>query len=307
MIILFTHNDIDGYGCALVLQYYYGKENVTVIYTVPGAISSKVDKFIHSDKVKDYDKIFITDISVCNTLAEKIDKMGLDVTLLDHHKTAVKLNKFNWCHVEINEGDDLASGTSLTYNYLINNNQVPNKNLEIIVRAIQLYDTWMWKDKYDVQYPRDLNLLFDIYGGEKFVDNYLSRINDSNFQLINEFEEKLVEIEKDRMERVINSKLSQVIKTKLKVNKKEYTVGLCFADQYKNDIGHAICESDPTLDFVIMNTNLNTMSFRTCKDIDLTKISKRFGGGGHASAAGCAIDKNIRNKAIQYVLNKSRR
>ena len=301
MVKVFSDNDLDGHGCVLVLQHYY--KDVDTTYTNPNAINAKINKFIDSGQYKEYDYIFITDVSVNKKLANRINDLNINVVLLDHHETAIKLNKFDWCHVVIDNGEDLECGTSLVYNYLINEKQFePNKNLETFVRTIQLYDTWMWKDKYNVEYPYDLSLLFNIYGGKEFNDIYLERLS-NNFELFTQFEKQLIEIEKKRINRYVNSKLSQINKIELKLKGKNYLVGLCFSDKYNDILGHEICNNNSNLDFSMMVSNMNSISFRTDKsNIDLAKISKIFGGGGHASAAGCQIKKISKNKIIEYLL-----
>ena len=302
MVKVFSDNDLDGHGCVLVLQHY--QKNVDVTYTNPNAINAKINKFIDLGQYKEYDYIFITDVSVNKKLANRINDLNINVVLLDHHETAIKLNKFDWCHVVIDNGEDLECGTSLVYNYLINEKQFePNKNLETFVRTIQLYDTWMWKDKYNVEYPYDLSLLFNIYGGKEFNDIYLERLS-NNFELFTQFEKQLIEIEKKRINRYVNSKLSQINKIELKLKGKNYLVGLCFSDKYNDILGHKICSNNSNLDFSMMISNMNSISFRTDKsNIDLAKISKIFGGGGHASAAGCQIKKISKNKIIEYLLS----
>ena len=47
--------------------------------------------------------------------------------------------------------------------------------LESIVDNIRYYDTWEWK-AHNYQYPKYLNMLFNIYGGDGFVDLILSHI-----------------------------------------------------------------------------------------------------------------------------------
>lgn len=47
--------------------------------------------------------------------------------------------------------------------------------------------------------------------------------------------------------------------------------------------------------------NLVKVSFRSAKEIDVNKISNKFGGGGHKNASGCTINGNL-DKVIDIVI-----
>ena len=48
------------------------------------------------DNEKDYEKIFITDISVIEDVANKLDTISDKLILLDHHSTASFFNNYKW-------------------------------------------------------------------------------------------------------------------------------------------------------------------------------------------------------------------
>jgi oligoribonuclease NrnB/cAMP/cGMP phosphodiesterase (DHH superfamily) len=86
-------------------------------------------------------------------------------TLIDHHETAIYLNKYWWCNVQIEDGIEKVSGTSLFYNYLKENDLIVyEKDVSKFVEKVKRYDTWSWKTKYDDIEAKQLNDLLYIYG-----------------------------------------------------------------------------------------------------------------------------------------------
>ena len=96
-IKLFTHTDLDGIGCAILAYLAFGRENVDVEFCNYDDVDEKVRNLIvdHST-VSEYDRIYITDISVREEVAQIIDTwIDRDkIWLFDHHGTAMWLNKY---------------------------------------------------------------------------------------------------------------------------------------------------------------------------------------------------------------------
>jgi oligoribonuclease NrnB/cAMP/cGMP phosphodiesterase (DHH superfamily) len=98
---LFTHTDLDGVACAIVAKFIFGKY-IDIEFCDYSNVNGKVKKFIEDWVVEDYERIFITDISIEESVAEKIDKHFNNFILLDHHPTSTWMNKYNWCKVNVN-------------------------------------------------------------------------------------------------------------------------------------------------------------------------------------------------------------
>ena len=85
-----------------------------------------------------------------------------------------------------------------------------------------------------------------------------------------------------------------------------YRVGISISEQYRSNLGHAICKSTG-IDFIlIINFSRMSGSLRTTKDdIDLSKIAKKFhkNGGGHPKASGFTIDKSSL-KLLKPIINE---
>src|SRR5699024_5700241 len=110
-------------------------------------------------------------------------KENRNIQLIDHHETALGLNKYDWAMVKVEESEGkLASGTSLFNAHLrdeyfnpqlisagIINPNADTENLDDFSEQVRLYDTWEW-DKKGLEVPRQLNDMLGLYGFGRFVE-----------------------------------------------------------------------------------------------------------------------------------------
>jgi uncharacterized protein len=174
---LFTHTDLDGVSCAIVAKAILGQENVSVTYCDYHNVDEKVMNFLSSNEVDHIDALYITDISINEDNAARIDELydanSIDIKLLDHHTSAEWLNKYDWATVEQYHNPDdprkmATSGTTMLFIYLCNRylEQRPSFDQDMAdsiwkyANIVRLYDTWEWKSMGDQQ-PNDYNNLFD--------------------------------------------------------------------------------------------------------------------------------------------------
>ena len=300
MIKLFTHTDLDGVSCEILGRIAFG-EDIDVVRCGYGNIDDKVEEFINSDE--EYDKLFITDISVKKELADALNNVSDKVILLDHHKTALWLNEYPYALVQVeDESIGKMCGTYLFYEYLKKNHKEFNDTpaLKLFIDYVRMYDTWEWKEKYDNIIPKRLNDLMYIDGPNEFIDKMVYRLGNNLF-ILDDTDLMKLQIEQT----YINSYVAQKNET-LMVNDSlfpEYIVGITFADKYISELGNKLCELHPELDFVVLiNMSTLTVSYRTVKDnLDLSAIAKGFGGGGHPKASGSKFDASIVNDMLNNI------
>ena len=300
MIKLFTHTDLDGVSCEILGRIAFG-EDIDVVRCGYGNIDDKVEEFINSDE--EYDKLFITDISVKKELADALNNVSDKVILLDHHKTALWLNEYPFALVQVeDESVGKMCGAYLFYEYLKKNHEEFNDTLalKLFVKYVRMYDTWEWKEKYDNIIPKRLNDLMYMDGPNEFIDKMIYRLG-NNLAIFDDTDLMKLQIEQT----YINSYIAQKNET-LIVNDSlfpEHIVGIVFADKYISELGNKLCELHPELDFVVLiNMSTLTVSYRTVKDdLDLSDIAKRFGGGGHPKASGSRFDASIVNDMLNNI------
>lgn len=189
------------------------------------------------------------------------------------------------------------------------------KNLDIFIESVRRYDTWDWYNKYKDVSSKKLNNLLDAYGAEKFSSEMIKRIKNNTFSnnidleddlyYVNELpinftniDNVLLEIRENEIQSEIKIKNSQIISKKLL----EYNIGVVFEERFVSEVGHALCELNPQYDLIVLLSG-NTKSFRTIKDIDLSVIAKKFGGGGHYNSSGCSTDTETVSKMIDLALS----
>ena len=316
-IFLATHTDLDGIGCAVLAYLAFGQDNVDVEYCDYKDVDEKVEKTIESELFeRTYDKIFITDISVGEKVANMIEYEAkrLDVVLLDHHATAIYLNDYEWANVRVTDkGGVKTSGTMMFYRYLeregyfddtFTNNQL--KNTARFAEVVRDYDTWRWKELGDEGIVcKQLNDLFHIYGRDIFVsewamNNILGRVDFPHFDYTDTL---LLENKQKDIDIYISQKNKQLMTVKDNFG---YTCGVVFAERHFSELGNKLSELHPELDYIAMiDMGFGGVSYRTVKDdIDLGgEIAHSFGGGGHRKAAGSTFDGiGVRGVVINQII-----
>lgn len=303
MFKLFTHTDLDGIGCAVLAKYAFLGTGVDIEYCNYDDIDSKVKEYFNNDS--EYE-CHITDISINEELANEINDSHKKYQLLDHHPTALNLNKFNWCKVQIENEDThiKTSGTELYYHWLIENGYLSgNKTLDRFVEVVRDYDTWRWSTLGNKGVIcKQVNDLLYLYGRDKFVTWCLGQLHFGIFPNLYESDKLVLEIEQNNIDNYIKKKNKQMLIMPLC----GMDCGVVFAEKYFSELGNKLCQMHPDIDFVAMIDMRGTVSYRTVKDdIDLGKnVAKLFGGGGHSKAAGSIFDNSVQFDVINKIFHK---
>ncbi len=320
-IKMFTHTDLDGVGCGVVSQLMLRDTYISDIqYANYNEINKFVLDFLNKEGYKGYDYIFITDISVNEDVAEKINEINSEKNkfiLIDHHETSKWLNKYDWAKVEseINLFADKfkkVSGTYLFALYLKDNfrEEIERHNYSQIISfilSVDSYDTWNWKNEDHNEYlSKELNDLFYILGRKRFIDTIFMDISKGMDvkEIIAKFS-LLLELEEDKKKRYIKSKSESIIEKEFTVEDKVYEFGVVFAEQFVSELGNKLNELNSQYDFIMIISD-GKVSLRTIHDeIKVNEIAELFGGGGHPKASGFEYDKSIKNGIIFDILTKA--
>lgn len=302
MVKLFTHTDLDGVGCAILAHLAFNFE-IDVEYCDYDNINEKVMNYLNTNDGSSY--IYITDISVNKEVAELLDKRG-GVHLLDHHPTALGLNKYSWCKVMIEDLSGVkTSGTKMFYHWLcingcfvdeLENNQALNRFAELV----RNYDTWRWSTLGDKGLIcKQVNDLLYLYGRERFIRWCLSEIHDEVFPRLYAADELVLKLKQQEIDEYIKEKDEQLFTSPMC----GMNCGFVFAERYFSELGNRLCELHPEIDFVAMIDMSGTVSYRTVKDnVDLGEdVAKLFGGGGHPKAAGSQFSQDVIMKTIESI------
>lgn len=321
-IKLISHKDLDGVACYIVLSNYIGINNVEVSFVDYNNVDETVIESLKNHH--EYSKILITDISVkedetINLISQMHNLDNKKIHILDHHKTALELNKYPWASVSIELNNRLTCGAELVLNFCkasaleISSNQAIHSDtslndsyskivtLDEFVELVRRYDTWEWYNVYNDNIAKELNDLFYILGIDEFKDIFAKKtIGHEKFELFSIRERVLLE----QRQKEIKEYIEKVNKRIFDTNIHGYFAGVVFAENFISEIGNKLGELNPQYDFIlVINMSSCKMSFRTVKsDIDVSEIAKLFGGGGHPKASGASLDKELVSDFINKLM-----
>ena len=309
-VLLFTHrNDIDGMGSAVLAKLVF--KDVTYIGVEGTDLEDKVETFIKSEEIYNYDYVFITDIPITFPFVERIAKdirLKNKLFIFDHHKASFLEIKENYDFLTIKLKYDygLASATSLFYDFLIENNFLDRDN-EIAHEFSELtrkYDTWEWKTIYHDETPKKLTHLFDALENETYIDLMCEKLKKGGKFSFTALENELI---KSR-EKVIEEKINYYL-TKLHYREiKGYKTIIAFINyEFRNDLADYLRDQKYDADFVILVALDNdTISYRTINNtVSADTFPKCFNGKGHDKAAGSPIAPLDYERIIDILFKES--
>jgi len=187
---------------------------------------------------------------------------GRSFTMLDHHKSAVALAVQPWATVDLGR-----SGTGLLYDHV---GRPPE--LAEFAALVEDHDLWRHSDPRSAQ----LAALLGLVGHERFISRFASdpRVHFTEGELL------LMEVEARRRQDYIERRVAQA--EQVVIGGRRWAV--CFAEQYQSDLADALMKGLGVEATAIVNAARATVSLRA-RDLDVSLIARRFGGGGHARAA----------------------
>ena len=289
----FTDSDLDGISCGIIINHIPAVETHDIVYSNPRDINKDVENFIKAKEYLNYDKVFITDLSVEEPIALFIDALThavpeVDWALIDHHKSALYLNEFEWCTVSVtDDNDDKCSASYLLF--LGCSDKIDSNAMEYYIDMVNRYDTFRWVVEGDVR-PKYLNDLLRAYGRERFIDHVNEFIKKDSVEVLidNPVEKMVITLEQEKIARHID----MVEQSMERMYFGKYRVGVAFCNNYISETGNTICTRNRDIHFIIMIIlGAKNASMRTIRDdIDLSKIAVALGGGGHDKAAGFPLD-----------------
>lgn len=283
MRFLISHIDLDGYGCVLMAQRYFGTDvqyRCVNYDELQGALESAP---------KDAE-LYITDLSIPISL-KPILMMFKEVTVVDHHKTSLWLASEDTLKEMREHGCNLDShistercATYLLYDYLSLRFGYKDTSLD---RWAELVDDY---DRYVLSFPESkrLNALFYISDRERFVKEGLYSTPD---EFLAKSTYKVDNYLKAQREYVLNTRT-------IPLSGESFKAILCFAEKNKSAIGEYYIQEQGYDLVYILDTHTMSMSIRSGdseQSIDCSRIAERFGGGGHSHSSGFSLSEDYEN------------
>ena len=227
----------------------------------------------------------------------------MNILTLDHHKTEIEEgnDKYDFVNIIVEKNGIKESGTSLFYKYLIKNNYLESKSiLDEIVEWTRQYDVYDFK-KYNNEKARYLHILYEQLGYEKYLELMTNKINNLEHIEYNEEEMQVINNYFTNLDKTAKYCLDNILVKDIEINNKNYRVAYVYAEyKYRNDLNEYIIKDNKyDVDMIgIIMTDIDTVSYRGVKDVDVSVIAKYFGGKGHKGASSNSQNNDLFKKIV---------
>jgi oligoribonuclease NrnB/cAMP/cGMP phosphodiesterase (DHH superfamily) len=289
---LFTHDDLDGVGCAVIFKAKFGLDaNATYCnYTTFNTKIANYLAFMNSHKRTGL--LMITDASITPETAALVDEyiaLGGQAVLLDHHTNGAEwqgqpylewITTKPWAHV-----DKLRCGTQLAYDYLL-----PSPTYAPFAALVQNYDVsgWIPKPNGDRSTPspqaKELNQLRYLIGKETFAARFAA---DPGVEF-REGERLVLDLDHRTLDNYRKEVEASAIVLEPNALGQRFAVAFC--DRYTTDVAHMLMDDLKLDGVVLLDIYHRKISFRSHEGVDVGSVAQVLGGGGHTQAAGITME-----------------
>lgn len=279
-ILIYTDNDLDGAGSALVLKWYFESiANVVIEETGESTLVSKLKS--KGGALDTFDKVFICDLALTADLIPYVDRENF--VIFDHHIDHSKLkDEYKKAKVIVKP---YSSCSKLIYDSFLSKLSLKQKQIDLI-DLIDQYDSYKMKDTAALK----LNAIFYIYNNPKvpkFIESFNHGIREFNIQ-----EKNSITLFFKKLKEQLNG--SEIFEGRIK----DYKVIATFASYAINEVAHALLVKHKADIGIVVNTDNQTVSFRRSKtsEVDVSILARKFcNGGGSVGAAGGILTEQFEN------------
>jgi len=302
---LVTHvNCMDGAACAILFLKFGGLPE-DIYYVGAGSLK----KFMDENPVMKSDKFIIfADVGLTSEEeADVLEERGKCV-LLDHHLTSAHMKDRYWAYIDCEGNGGTGCGCMLLYHYLGVMSPLGLGGLaDIIPEMIRFVtvvddnDRWLQKD------PRSMDMAcwMTFVGQKRFVQDFMDmgRWEESNPSIWDFWEGDVLEIIKGQKKRNIERLLQNVVKHSIQLV--DYVVNIGYVVSSEQNVSQLlmdVLDRYPDVDVAAqISVDKGSVSLRSRGNVDVAKIAKMFGGGGHRAASGHPLPKNLEKIIIEAV------
>ena len=265
-LCIYHGNCLDGFAAAWAVRYALGDD-------------IEFYKGIHQQSPPDVKgrDVFLVDFSYKKDVLENMLKTAASITILDHHISAEEdLSEL------LNSGkikglfDMRKSGAMLAWLWFNPDKQVPE-----LIKHIQDRDLWQFK----LEGTREINATLSSYPFDFMVWDKLMASNRHELETLKRDGEAIERrLQKDVKELITSGVRRMIIGG--------YDVPVLNAPSaYVSDAGHIMSQDEPFAACYWDHPDGRSFSLRSAEDgIDVAKVAKIYGGGGHKKAAGFTVE-----------------
>lgn len=291
-------------GCVILLKLAY--ENVDYVLCESNEINKFFKQYYENGILYTYDKVFITDLQLNKENIDRINgnsTLKKNLILFDHNESVVHFNSYEFVNIIIKDKEGYCCSTSLLYNHLLSLNLIKKTSaLDVFCNATRISDTGAWHLEKGNSIPRELSLLFDAIGTERYIKTIFEKLKNENYFIFNYDEQEIINIKREATDEKVLSFIKN-IRFKTIDN---YNAGIIFISyEYRNEIAQYLRITNMyKIDLVILvAVDKNSISIRNINPkVNVRPIAEKMGGKGHFGAAGCNIDVNNFTKVLKVLL-----
>lgn len=292
---VYHHNDNDGKcSAAIVWDALKGnlgtavvkelKDNIINFYEVDYPVGHEMDP-PGIDSIKEDERIYILDYSFSPEYIKKILKITNNITWIDHHKTAIFQVKPNIGIIESIESilSLEKAACMLTWEYFHGDTDAPEA-----VKLIQAYDIWnLDYSEYVEPFKEGLSL----YDHGPFDPIWESLLHIPKFSGKGPKWLEIAEVGKTCLEYNRRKNKEFINRFGFEVTYLGYKCIVCGKPEGSRTFGDKAYDYDIMITFSYDGSRWIVSLYTVRDDIDVSKIAKERGGGGHKKAAGFTTKK----------------
>lgn len=317
-ILVYHHNDLDGYAAAAAVCNGMKETNPNVKMNFEFrsiSFPTTWETFVNDEtEPRKFNEIAIVDysftvnnVSILKDLVEYVGYTANCVYWIDHHVTSVDAKKClpeydvdNFKCVSYVNTNRSGAWLAYEYFYMLDDDDIYNERLPIIIKMVDDYDRWI----HDYE---ESALLNDAW----FCTPELKDPASDEWKLLLDSDQSYYFISLVEKGKVINQYREMLYKQHCKF---AFEVKIKDFESYSaialNDRGNSKCFCDLTKQYdvcILFHTNRPgeiAMSFYSDpefvkeKGIDVSKIALKYNGGGHPGAAGCSMSQEQFNEVF---------
>lgn len=272
MKCFYHKSDLDGHcSGAIIKQNYPNCEMIGVDY------KDRIKQFL----IRPDETIFVVDFSFPMDDMFTLNNIST-LHWIDHHKTSIdEVTKFKFIATGGQSLEIGKAGCELTWEYIY-----PSKPMPISVMLLGRYDVWDHKDLRVLPFQFGMRTLTDTHPDQIFLWSKIFNSNDYVLELIN---------------------IGNIILNYQKIQDDMYAKGMSYETEFEGyraivlnkpfsnskvfDSVYDPNKHDIMIIFGVKPKQIKYTLYSNKPSIDVSKIAKKYGGGGHKGAAGFYSDR----------------
>jgi len=216
-------------------------------------------------------EIYMIDFAYPASLMKKIRKNAKKLIVLDHHISS----KNDIKEADVFVFDNNKSGAVLAWEYFYKNKKIPN-----LAKYIQDRDLWTWKLPHSRELLSAVDLRKqDFKTWQKIAEDFQNAVKRKKYYqegvLLLKYRDELVD---------------RLVKNHMKASFCGHDALVVNSPIFESEIGGYLVEKGAKIVIIWRYVRDGIrVSLRSAKNVDVSKISEKYGGGGHKNASGFLI------------------